>query len=531
MSVITYYPIHRVESVLYTPLMRLDRRKVLSNAAIIIRFSEAAAAGQQHHEAVELRLLATPSSTSYDMMFMQDIKIEGKGKCGNDSQQEMLVISFPLYRTRLVLTASRDLIDKLYHACLKPQLHTPIKPSSSNKKTLSEDEGEKENEQNNKENNNHSSHNTVQLKKTSFGAKFGDEPSLSSSSVGFSPLSKSKKFCSLPSHLSSPKRSLFPCRLSSAGYDGEETMQLTVEQQTILQACLSGQHIFFTGSAGTGKSTLLKTIITRCKAIHGKAAVFVLAATGLAACALGGITVHHFLSLSANNEELGPSKMNADGKKSHRIAMQLIKRKAVVQRCRLAKVIVIDEISMLSPDLFELIDEVLRLARNQSGCPMGGVQLIVTGDFCQLPPVSSSSGISSSSRTIASYYQSQPKIQSQIECISDSHGHQLRYCFQSALWKEIFPSQQSFLLQSIKRQSEDREFITILEELRMGALSEHSIEKLTECVQKPLQSIHGVLPTLLVTHRKDGDLLNQEKLNELPGIKIITTIFIFSMRA
>lgn len=80
---------------------------------------------------------------------------------------------------------------------------------------------------------------------------------------------------------------------------------LTAEQQQVLEACLQGRNVFYTGGAGTGKSTLLTVIIDRLIELHGPRGVYVTATTGLAACAVGGSTVHQFAGISARLEEHG----------------------------------------------------------------------------------------------------------------------------------------------------------------------------------------------------------------------------------
>lgn len=77
----------------------------------------------------------------------------------------------------------------------------------------------------------------------------------------------------------------------------EPSDKLSPLQVKILDACVSGISIFFSGGAGTGKSTLLSHIVTALQKKHSKEEVFVTATTGLAACAIGGITVHQFAGM------------------------------------------------------------------------------------------------------------------------------------------------------------------------------------------------------------------------------------------
>lgn len=77
----------------------------------------------------------------------------------------------------------------------------------------------------------------------------------------------------------------------------EMIMVHTEEQKNIVSACLAGKNVFFTGGAGTGKSTLLLYIVEKLIAKHGRCNVFVTATTGLAACAVGGTTIHQFAGI------------------------------------------------------------------------------------------------------------------------------------------------------------------------------------------------------------------------------------------
>jgi DNA replication protein DnaC len=79
--------------------------------------------------------------------------------------------------------------------------------------------------------------------------------------------------------------------------NGEGIVSHTQEQKDIISACLAGKNVFFTGGAGTGKSTLLLLIVEKLIAKHGRCNVFVTATTGLAACAVGGTTIHQFAGM------------------------------------------------------------------------------------------------------------------------------------------------------------------------------------------------------------------------------------------
>ena len=152
-------------------------------------------------------------------------------------------------------------------------------------------------------------------------------------------------------------------------------MQLDSDQQRALKLMQSGANVFLTGKAGTGKSAVLGEFREWCRN-SGNSCVF-LAPTGVAALNIGGATVHSFLQLAPtlqSPDTIGPFRSGRADKAR------------VVERTR---AIVIDEISMVRSDTFAAIDFRLRsLVRGENrNKPFGGKQMIVVGDFFQLPPV------------------------------------------------------------------------------------------------------------------------------------------------
>ena len=140
---------------------------------------------------------------------------------------------------------------------------------------------------------------------------------------------------------------------------------LTPQQQAVVDyAVRGGAHLFLTGRAGTGKTTVTRAILSR---LGSRAAV--LAPTGVAAMNAGGQTLHSFFQL--------PPRLIMPGD---------------IRRVRNARVIkalttlVVDEISMVRSDLMQAVDFSLRLNRDSSA-PFGGVRLVLVGDLAQLPPV------------------------------------------------------------------------------------------------------------------------------------------------
>eukprot|EP00029_Vermamoeba_vermiformis_P013062 TRINITY_DN7997_c0_g2_i1.p1 TRINITY_DN7997_c0_g2~~TRINITY_DN7997_c0_g2_i1.p1 ORF type:complete len:234 (+),score=24.65 TRINITY_DN7997_c0_g2_i1:44-745(+) len=145
--------------------------------------------------------------------------------------------------------------------------------------------------------------------------------------------------------------------------------QLSEEQMLVLDEIMFGKNIFFTGSAGTGKSTLLKEIIRRLP----RDSTFITAATGVAATNIGGTTLHSFAGIGLGDD----SKVN--------LGTRVMSSRSAAWWKR-AKVLIIDEVSMIDAELFDKLDFVARVVRGQNK-PFGGIQLICSGDFFQLPPV------------------------------------------------------------------------------------------------------------------------------------------------
>lgn len=163
-----------------------------------------------------------------------------------------------------------------------------------------------------------------------------------------------------------------------------------------------------------------------------------------------------------------------------------MKSKNHVTRWENTKVLIIDEISMLHKDLFEVLDDIARVI-HENDQPFGGIQLIVVGDFMQLPPV----------------------------CIDKK----LEFCFQSHVWDAaaLNIKNGTIYLSKIERQKDDV-FIQILNQIRLGRVSKELMASLDQCLitNKPLPT-NGIIPTKLYSINKEVNLENSLRLQELPG--------------
>ena len=212
-------------------------------------------------------------------------------------------------------------------------------------------------------------------------------------------------------------------------------IQLADEQQNALAEMLSGQNIFLTGEAGTGKSTIVQEFKRR----TSKNCVF-LAPTGIAAVNIGGCTIHSFLRLVPGLQS--EDSITPIASKNHR---ELIRN---------VDVIVIDEISMVRADLFWAIDyrlrQVMRGADKKR--PFGGKQVILVGDFYQLPPV--------------------VKSEEEERTITETLGG--ISAFQAPNWDRA--NFRCFCLKTVHRQGNDNMFLSILNHIRHGDISSRDFQ-------------------------------------------------------
>ncbi|XP_014486054.1 PREDICTED: ATP-dependent DNA helicase PIF1 [Dinoponera quadriceps] len=249
-------------------------------------------------------------------------------------------------------------------------------------------------------------------------------------------------------------------------YENPTMGDLNEEQNAILNAVLNGRNVFFTGSAGTGKSYLLRKIISALPPDVTTAT----ASTGVAACHIGGITLHQFAGIG-----LGTGTMER--------CLQLASRPASTAVWRKTKHLVIDEVSMVDGDFFDKIEAIARHVRRTER-PFGGIQLILCGDFFQLPPVSKS---------------------------TEAGG--AKFCFQSEAWQKCVHF--NYELRRVHRQK-DEAFVKILNSIRIGRVTDEIVGTLKGTAKQRIEG-NGVLATRLCSHVREADEINEFQLGELKG--------------
>lgn len=249
-------------------------------------------------------------------------------------------------------------------------------------------------------------------------------------------------------------------------------MTLNDEQQQALQTVLEGRNIFLTGPGGTGKTYLIHTIQSTLEAQGKKVAVTAL--TGCAALLLGkqAKTIHSWAGIGLGKDD-APKIVTGIRKYGFK----------AMKRWLTTNVLIIDEVSMMTADIFEKLDYVGRSMRRNMN-PFGGIQVILVGDFFQLPPINK---------------ESSPQT----------------FVFESPMWKEVVET--VIQLQKIQRQC-DPVFHAILSEARVGKLGKQSMEILQSRQGLPWHTLK-IKPTLLFSRRAEVDMINDQNLKVLKGEK------------
>lgn len=244
--------------------------------------------------------------------------------------------------------------------------------------------------------------------------------------------------------------------------------RFTSDQADAFRALMSGRNVFLTGEAGTGKSFVLNAYLEECEMMDKK--VLAMAPTGIAALNLRkGATIHRSLGIKPSfcdpDEELG---------KPRSVLME-------------ADVIVVDEISMVRIDLFERMAKMIIAAKRASGTK----QIIIVGDFFQLPPVVTN--------------------RDEEALLACWPGNIEGYCFKSAYWKGLML--EPYVLHEVVRQT-DSAYISALNHARRGDPScadffnKHAIKKRSDAPEEALW---------LCTTNKAADGINEERLAKIPG--------------
>jgi ATP-dependent DNA helicase PIF1 len=243
---------------------------------------------------------------------------------------------------------------------------------------------------------------------------------------------------------------------------------LSLEQQIAFDKYIQKENIFITGSGGSGKSALIKIIYE--DAIRRGKKISVTALTGCAAVLLNckAKTIHSWAGIGLGTDSL------------ESLATKISNNRFKKKTWREIDILVIDEISMMSVLIFELLDQLGKeLRRNR--LPFGGIQIIMSGDFYQLPPVPSTN-----------------------------------FCFESEFWPATFKPDSHIQLIHIFRQT-DMTFVSLLNQIREGKIKRKTVELLERHVGRKVPEDSLIQPTKIYPLRSQVDQVNILEMTKLTG--------------
>ena len=237
-----------------------------------------------------------------------------------------------------------------------------------------------------------------------------------------------------------------------------------MKQETALKLLKAGENVFLTGSAGAGKTYTLNQYINYLKA--RKVPVAITASTGIAATHMNGMTIHTWAGIGIKD-----FLSDADLK-------NMKERKYLKEHLENAQVLIIDEISMLHAKQLNLVNQVLKYFKDSDDA-FGGIQVIVAGDFFQLPPVG-----------------------------KNDERNRDKFCFMSEAWVEA--KFRVCYLTEQHRQGDDY-LNDILNAIRAQSIDHQHIQALEHTRHQDI----GDTFTRLYTHNMDVDNINFKHLNEI----------------
>lgn len=237
-------------------------------------------------------------------------------------------------------------------------------------------------------------------------------------------------------------------------------------QQEAMEILKMGYNVYLTGQPGSGKTFLLNQYIDFLKKHH--VGVGVTAPTGIAATHLNGITIHSWSGIGIKNE-LSQKDLN-----------QLLKKRRLKKRFQNTKVLIIDEVSMLHAHRLDLVNRVIQAFRGNNFQPFGGIQVVLCGDFFQLPPVSRSG-------EPPAHFVTHSKVWNNID---------LRICCLTEQWRQT-----------------DQEYLIALNDIRTNSVNNRTKALLQKRYQMEIAG--NIKPTKLYTHNIDVDRENERELAKI----------------
>lgn len=249
-------------------------------------------------------------------------------------------------------------------------------------------------------------------------------------------------------------------------------------QSQALSILKTGANIFLTGEPGSGKTHTINEYVAYLRARGVEPAIT--ASTGIAATHIGGMTIHSWSGIGIKTKL---DKYDLD---------KISSSKYIATRIRRTKVLIIDEVSMLSPETFSMIDAVCREVK-QNLEPFGGIQIVLVGDFFQLPPI----------------MKMEAKDNSQI--IFDDEPV-ARFAYESSSWRRANPMV-CYLTEQYRQ--DDENFLGLLLAIRRNTFNDEHLKYISVRKIAPNSAPSGA--PKLFSHNADVDRVNDEILLKLSG--------------
>lgn len=237
-------------------------------------------------------------------------------------------------------------------------------------------------------------------------------------------------------------------------------------QSDALRILATGVNVFLTGEPGAGKTHTVNAYVQwlRARGIEPS----VTASTGIAATHIGGMTIHSWSGIGVK-ESLSEADIDAIASKEH-----------VARRIQRTQVLIIDEVSMLSGSVLSMVDAVCREVRRRPDDAFGGMQVVLVGDFFQLPPI--------------------------------SRNNSAQFAFESPSWEQL-RLVICYLME--QHRQEDLKFLNVLGAIRARDWDQGTVSTIMTRETDGYELSEDV--PRLYTHNADVDRINEEKLSTLTG--------------
>tara|TARA_B110000114_G_C15090755_1_gene398478 strand:+ start:591 stop:1901 length:1311 start_codon:yes stop_codon:yes gene_type:complete len=255
-------------------------------------------------------------------------------------------------------------------------------------------------------------------------------------------------------------------------------MELSHEQQIAFDKYLNGDNVFMSGPGGSGKSEVIRYIYE--DAINKHMNIHVTAMTGCAAVLLNcrANTLHSWAGI-------GFAKASTES-----YVKKIRQRQYFKNIWQNTQILIVDEVSMMSSGLFDTLNEIGKEVRRNSKV-FGGIQLIFSGDFYQLPPIGD------------------------VGCSESTN-----FCFESSDWFSVFSKQNHVMLVKSFRQK-DLDYVSILNQIRVGKIKRKTIETLNNCLNRTQNTEILIKPTKILPNRSSVDFVNQSEMEKLKTSQIV----------